>query len=148
MIYLGSDHAGLALKQELAAHLSAAGQVVQDLGTHNAESCDYPEVAIAVSRAVADRAGSHGILICGYGTGMAITANKINGIRAAMCANELQARLARAHNNANILCLGARLQGAELALAVADAFMSTSFEGGRHARRVALIAGAEQESRS
>ena len=137
-IHLASDHAGLALKAHLARFLSEKGYDVTDHGTHSAASCDYPVFAHKLCEAVQNE-GSCGILICGTGIGMSIAANRHGGIRAALCATELQGRLARQHNDANVLCLGARIIGLELAQAIAEAFLGATFEGGRHQRRVDLL---------
>jgi ribose 5-phosphate isomerase B len=145
VIYFGSDHAGFALKQFLVAKLAAAGITSKDLGTHDESSCDYPDYALAVARTVAEEADALGVLVCGTGTGVAIAANKVKGIRAAMCASELQARMAKSHNDINILCLGARLTGQDLAEAILMAYLDTSFAAGRHARRLDKIGRAEQE---
>ncbi|MFH1809787.1 MAG: ribose 5-phosphate isomerase B [Pseudomonadota bacterium] len=144
MIALGSDHAGLQLKRSVVQHLETRGFEVADLGTHDAQSCDYPDLAKAVGERVARGAADLGVLVCGTGTGMAIAANKVPGVRAAMCCSELQARLARGHNDANVLCLGQRLQGEALAQAIVDAFVDTAFEGERHGRRVRLISDMER----
>lgn len=134
-IHIGSDHAGFDLKNLLGNALAASGFNVIDHGTHNHDSCDYPLIAQKLCKAV-EANESTGILICGTGIGMSIAANRFQGIRAALCASELQGRLARRHNNANILCLGARITGSELALAITRAFLESGFEGGRHERRV------------
>ena len=134
-IHIGSDHAGYALKAVLARELAALGYTVIDHGTHSEESCDYPLVARDLCGAIAqDKAP--GILVCGTGIGMSIAANRFDHVRAALCMNELQARMARRHNDANVLCLGARVIGIELALAIMVAFLESSFEGGRHQRRL------------
>lgn len=134
-IHIGSDHAGFELKNFLSASLRNLSFNIIDHGTHNTDSCDYPLIAQAVCKAVeADK--STGILICGTGIGMSIAANRFHDIRAALCPTELQARLARRHNNANILCLGARIIGSELAIAITMAFLESDFEGGRHERRL------------
>ena len=137
-IHIGSDHAGFELKSQLSASLGKLGFNIIDHGAHSAESCDYPLIARDLCKAgEADKAC--GILICGTGIGMSIAANRFKGIRAALCSAELPARLARRHNNANVLCLGARMIGSELALAVALAFLESEFEGGRHERRLAEL---------
>jgi ribose 5-phosphate isomerase B len=138
-IAIASDHAGLFLKQALVNHLRTRGFDVDDLGPHETASVDYPEFARRVTDRLAAGASDKGILVCGTGMGMSIAANKMAGIRAALCTNELLARMARAHNDANVLCLGERVVGSGLALAIADAFIDTPFEGGRHQRRVDLI---------
>ena len=138
-IHLASDHAGFALKGLLARHLESRGYAVQDHGTHSTESCDYPVLAHALAAAVEAEPEGLGVLICGTGIGVSITANRHPGIRAALCATELQARLAREHNNANVLCVGARIIGDELARAITDAFLDGHFAGGRHQRRLDRI---------
>ncbi|HEY8496970.1 MAG TPA: ribose 5-phosphate isomerase B [Limnochordales bacterium] len=143
-IAIGSDHAGFDLKQELMAHLKAAGHTVVDMGTTSRESCDYPDYARLVAEAVAAERCDRGILICGTGIGMSIAANKVPGVRAALCAEPYSARMAREHNDANVLCLGARVTGSGLALEIADAFLAGEFAGGRHARRVDKIRELEK----
>lgn len=138
LIFIGSDHAGFLLKETIAHALRELGHIVKDMGTTSRESCDYPSIAHNLCNHV-ESAEALGILICGTGLGMSITANRHAGIRAALCTSELQAALARRHNNANVLCLGARITGDELALAILAAFLAGEFEGGRHARRVTMI---------
>jgi ribose 5-phosphate isomerase B len=140
---LGADHAGYLLKNELAKKLVAAGHQVNDLGTHGAASVDYPDFAAAVGRAVAAGEAELGIVVCGSGIGVAIAANKVNGIRAATCNDLYTARLSRAHNDANVLALGARILGQGLAEEIVDMFLSTPFEGGRHCGRVDKIGRLE-----
>ncbi len=137
-IFIGSDHAGFALKTAIVADLQAKGLTVEDMGTHSLESCDYPEAAHKVCEAVLAN-DARGILICGTGIGMSIAANRHKGIRAATCTHEFHVRATRAHNNANVLCLGERVTAAGLAMDLVKLFMETPYEGGRHARRVALI---------
>jgi ribose 5-phosphate isomerase B len=139
-IFFGSDHAGFSLKQTLVSLLTARGLKVEDLGPHSTDSVDYPDYAHAVCKRVVEEGGL-GILVCGSGLGMSMAANKTAGIRAALCLNEYLARMARRHNNANVLCLGARVVGQDLAEAVTDAFLEAEFEGGRHQRRVDMIEG-------
>ena len=134
-IHMACDHAGIELKETLRAHLEKMGYTVTDHGTYSKESCDYPVFAHALCNAV-EAEDVPGILICGTGIGMSIAANRHKGIRAALCTTELHARFTRLHNNANVLCLGARVTGVELALAIVDTFLSTEFEGGRHQRRI------------
>jgi ribose 5-phosphate isomerase B len=134
-IPIASDHAGLPLKQALKSALEAEGLSFDDLGTHGPESVDYPDFAHAVCARVAGSEG-FGILVCGTGIGMAIAANRHPGIRAAVLHNATEARLTRAHNNANIACLGARTTGIEVALDAIRAFLASPFEGGRHVGRV------------
>jgi len=136
---IASDHAGLALKASIVDHLRAKGHDVEDLGPHAADSVDYPSFAVPVAQGVASGRFDRGILICGTGMGMSIAANKVRGVRAALCTSELVARMSRAHNDANVLCLGERITGGGLALAITDAFVDGPFEGGRHQRRVDLI---------
>ena len=138
-VFIGSDHAGLELKTVVAAHLAAAGHTVVDLGPSEPQSVDYPDFAKAVCARVLDTPEAAGILICGTGIGMSIAANRIGGIRAALCVNEYLARMTRLHNDANVLCLGERVIGVGLAASIADVFLETGFEGGRHQRRVDLI---------
>lgn len=138
-VFIGSDHAGITLKAALVSHLTAAGHAVTDLGPAEAVSVDYPDFAKRVCRQVLDTPGSAGILICGTGIGMSIAANRMPGIRAALCVNEYLARMTRRHNDANVLCLGERVIGIGLAASIADVFLDTDFEGGRHQRRVDLI---------
>ena len=138
-IAAGADHAGYALKQRLVARLRQAGHDVEDCGTHNEDSCDYPDFARQVARAVAAGRVDFGLLICGSGVGMSIAANRFPGVRAARCVTENDARLARGHNDANVLCLGSRVTEPAAAEAVLDAFLAAGFDGGRHARRVAKI---------
>ncbi|MCX8134417.1 MAG: ribose 5-phosphate isomerase B [Roseococcus sp.] len=140
IIALGSDHAGLPLKQALAAALEAGGHALLDLGTHSAESVDYPDFAEAVAARVAAGEARFGVLVCGTGIGMAIAANRHPAIRAAVLHSATEARLTRAHNDANIACFGARTTGVEVALDALAAFLATPFEGGRHARRLAKLA--------
>jgi len=144
-IALGADHAGYPLKTEVAKHLADGGHEVIDLGTDSEEAVDYPPICAAVGRAVVSGRAEVGIVLGGTGQGEQITANKVRGVRAALCYNEFTARLAREHNDANVLALGGRLIATEFACAIVDAFLQGNFEGGRHARRVAQIAGIEQE---
>lgn len=138
-VFLASDHGGFRLKQELRAHLEKRGAQVVDLGPDCADSCDYPQYAHAVCQRVLDDAGSRGILVCGTGLGMSMAANRMPGIRAAVCTCEYTARMAREHNDANVLCLGERVVGLGRALSIVDAFLATEFQGGRHQRRIGLI---------
>ncbi|MGE4298669.1 MAG: ribose 5-phosphate isomerase B [Desulfovibrionaceae bacterium] len=142
-IIIGSDHAGFALKETVKAHLLAAGHTVTDLGPETATSCDYPVFAHKVCERVL-KESALGILVCGTGIGMSMAANRVAGIRAALCTNEYLARMTRLHNNANVLCLGERVVGPGLAASIADVFMATDFEGGRHQRRIDLFDAANQ----
>ncbi len=144
MIAIGSDHGGYALKQQLMKHLTDLGLEYKDYGTYSEDSCDYPIYAEAVARAVAGGEAERGILICGTGIGMSMAANKIRGIRCALCGDCYSAELTRRHNDANILALGARVLGEGLAEKIMDTFLTTEFEGGRHARRIGLIADLEK----
>jgi len=138
-IAAGSDHAGFRLKSELVQHLKDAGHEVVDLGTHTTESVDYPDFGEAVARAVAGGEADWGLACCGTGIGIAMAANKVAGIRAAVVHDVTGARLTRLHNDANIICLGERVCGVEVAKDAVDAFASTDFEGGRHTPRVGKI---------
>ncbi|RME24887.1 MAG: ribose 5-phosphate isomerase B [Deltaproteobacteria bacterium] len=138
-IAAGSDHAGLDLKLLLVEHLRKLGHEVEDLGTHSAESCDYPDYAAAVARAVQAGDADQGLLVCGTGVGMAIAANKLPGVRAAVVSDTFSAHATRQHNDANVLCLGQRVVGPGLALDILDAWLAARFEGGRHQRRVDKI---------
>jgi ribose 5-phosphate isomerase B len=138
-IVLGSDHAGLALRAEAAKVARAAGYEVEDLGPFSGESVDYPDYARKVAETVASGKARLGILVCGTGIGMSISANKVRGVRAAHCTTEYEARMARAHNDANVLCVGERVVGAGLGAAIVEAFLHQAFEGGRHQRRVDKI---------
>jgi ribose 5-phosphate isomerase B len=143
-VILGSDHAGLVLRAEAMQVAKAAGFETDDLGPPAGESVDYPDFARRVAEAVASGQGRFGILVCGTGIGMSIAANKVRGVRAAHCTTEYEARMARAHNDANVLCLGERVVGPGLAAAIVKAFLETRFEGGRHARRVEKIAAMDR----
>lgn len=145
MIAIGSDHGGFALKQEIMKHLDEKGLEYKDFGTYTQDSCDYPVYGEAVGRAVADGGYDRGIIICGTGIGISIAANKVKGVRAAVCGDCYSAEYTRRHNDANILALGARVIGPGLALKIVDTFLETGFEGGRHARRVALISDIENK---
>ena len=143
-IAIGSDHAGFALKEQLRARLEKAGLEVADFGTHSPDSTDYPDYAEAVAREVAAGRADKGVLVCYTGVGMSIAANKVPGIRAALGVNVEEVQLTRAHNDANVLTLGARFTEPELAGEMVDAFLSTEFEGGRHGRRVGKIISLEE----
>lgn len=140
IFHIGCDHAAVDLKLTLIKLLEEHGLEVKDHGTYTKESCDYPDIAHEVAKAVEQEQDGRGMLICGTGIGMSITANRHAGIRAALCTTELHAKFARRHNNANILCLGARMTGVELAKAITEAFLTTEFEGGRHQRRIDKMA--------
>ena len=144
VVALGADHAGLALKQDLKQWLVAEGYTVVDAGTHSADSVDYPDFAAAVAEIVTSGEAERGILVCGTGIGMAIAANKIPGIRAAVCGDVETARLSRQHNDLNVLALAGRVTSREQAIAIASTWLATAFEGGRHDRRLAKVAGLVQ----
>jgi ribose 5-phosphate isomerase B len=138
-VAVGSDHAGYEAKEHLKRRLAERGHEVDDLGTHGSASVDYPDFAVRVSRTVAAGQAGLGLLICGSGIGMSIAANKVAGIRAAHCTDAYQARVARQHNDANVLCMGARVSGLGVMEDTLDSFLGHAFEGGRHAARVEKI---------
>ena len=144
-IALGADHAGYPLKIEVAKHLADAGHEVVDLGTDSEESVDYPPICAAVGRAVAAGAVDFGIVMGGSGQGEQIAANKVHGVRAALCLDQFTARLAREHNDANVLSLGGRIVAPAFAVAIVDTFLETDFDGGRHQRRLGQITDIERE---
>ncbi|MEY3340272.1 MAG: ribose-5-phosphate isomerase [Actinomycetota bacterium] len=144
-IAIGSDHAGYELKQHLIAFLSAEGHTVDDQGTHSTESVDYPPICAGVGRTVRDGKADFGIVLGGSGQGEQLAANKVRGVRAALCNCLYTARMARSHNDANVLSMGARVVGVGLAEEIVTTFLSTPFEGGRHARRVAQLSELENE---
>lgn len=140
MIAVGSDHGGFELKKEIMAHLDARGLEYRDFGTYSDASCDYPVYGKAVAKAVASGECERGIIICGTGIGISIAANKVHGIRAALCGDCFSAEAARQHNDANVLALGARVVGPGLALKIVDTFLDTPFSNGeRHLRRISMI---------
>jgi len=138
-IALASDHAGRNLKSIVQQHLEQAGHHVNNMGTDSEDSVDYPDFATKVALAIQQGEADLGILVCGTGIGISMAANRHKGVRAAVCHNEFTARATRAHNNANVLCMGERVLGTGVALSVVDAFIATEFEGGRHIRRVEKI---------
>lgn len=145
-IYIGADSAGYGLKEEVKEHLLSLGYECIDCGCNSTASCHYPEFASKVCEAVQNNLdGTFGILICGTGIGMSMCANKHKGIRAALCQDTYSARMTRCHNDANVLCLGARVIGSCLALDIIDAFLSAEFEGGRHALRVGMMMDIESK---
>lgn len=144
-IGIGNDHSALEMKKEIIAFLEEKGHEVVDYGTNSAESCDYPVYGEVVARAVAAGEVEQGILICGTGLGISLAANKVKGIRAAVCSEPFTAKMARAHNNCNILAFGARVVGPELAKMIVETWLNTDFEGGRHQRRVDLITDIENK---
>lgn len=144
-IALGSDHAGFPLKQKVAEHLRALGHDLDDVGTFSEETVDYPPFCAAATRSAVRGDADFAMVFGGSGQGEAISANKVHGARAALCHDETTARLARQHNDANVLSLGARFIAPELAMVIVDVFLSTSFEGGRHVPRLDEISAIEQE---
>ena len=141
-IAIASDHAGYSLKSELVAEIEALGFKVLDLGPNSTDSVDYPDYGFAMGRAIEEGKAERGVVICGSGIGISIAANRNPHVRAALCANGLMARLARQHNDANVLALGERLTGIEVAKDCLREFLNTEFEGGRHARRVGKLGNA------
>lgn len=138
-IAIGNDHAATAYKNRLAEHLKEKGFKVINFGTDTTESCDYPVFAKKVGKAVVSGEADFGILICGTGIGMSIAANKVKGVRASLCTDLVMAEYTRLHNDSNVLCMGARIIAYEMAEMIADKYLSTKFEGGRHQRRVDMI---------
>ena len=143
IISIASDHAGFEQKQLLAAYLEEKGYEVHDLGPDSNDRVDYPDFAAKVAHEVAGGVATYGVLVCGTGIGMAVAANKINGIRAVNAINTQFAELCREHNDANIVCIGARVIGPETAKMIVEAFLTTPFEGGRHQKRVDMITDIE-----
>ena len=146
MIAIASDHGGFALKQELMAQLTKDGIAFEDLGTYTEESCDYPAYAEKLCRGVAAGTYEKGILVCGTGIGMSMTANKIRGIRCALCSDCFSAEMTRRHNDANVLALGGRVLGTELARRIMSIFLATPFDGGRHQRRLDQMMALEERN--
>lgn len=146
MYAIGSDHGGYELKQAVMAHLKERGVEFRDYGTFSTDSCDYPDYGEAVARAVASGECERGIVVCGTGIGISIAANKVHGVRCALCGDCFSAQMAREHNDANVLALGARVLGPGLALKIVDTFLDAEFQGGRHARRVAKIMALEDKA--
>lgn len=138
-VALGADSAGFAMKEKIIAHLNERGVQTVDVGAYNAESSHYPEFAYKVAKSVSEKNVDFGILVCGTGIGMSIAANKVAGVRAAVCSEHFSAKYTRLHNDANVLCLGARVIGEGLAIELCDIFLDTLPEGGRHAARVDMI---------
>ena len=145
-IYIGADSAGYSLKEEIKNHLAELGYEVSDMGTDSDASCHYPIFASAVCKNVQKDANSYGILVCGTGIGMSMCANKYKGIRAAVCGDTFSAKMTRRHNDANVLCIGARVIGTLLAMDIVDIFLENEFEGGRHATRVDMMTDIENEN--
>ncbi len=146
MIIIGSDHAGYRLKESIKDYLSEIGEKYTDVGTNNEESCDYPAFARKCAEKVVNTENAKGILVCGSGIGVSIAANKVNGVRAALCMSEELTEMSRRHNDANILCLGARYIDFERAKSIIKVFLSTEFEGGRHERRIQEIKDIEKNN--
>lgn len=145
-VVVGSDHAGFHLKNLISERLAQAGVEVEDVGTYSDESVDYPDFAEAACRKVVKNEADFAVLVCGTGIGMSIAANKIRGIRAAVCTSTFEAVMARRHNDANVLCLGSRVIGDEHAVFIVQSFLSEKFEGGRHQRRVDKIKSLEDKN--
>ncbi|QNB47057.1 ribose 5-phosphate isomerase B [Thermanaerosceptrum fracticalcis] len=143
-IAIGSDHGGYQLKEEIKKALLEKKYEIKDFGTHSTDSCDYPDIALPLAQAVAAGEFDKGILICGTGIGISIAANKVPGIRAALCHDTFSARASREHNDANILALGERVIGKGLALEIVDVWLASEFSGGRHQKRVDKIAAIEK----
>lgn len=138
-LVIACDHAGFTLKENVKKYLSQQGHSVIDCGTNSEDSCDYPVFAKALCKEITDGNAELGILICGTGIGMSMAANKVRGIRAALCSDYFSAKFTRAHNDANVICLGARVTGEGLALELIDIFLNTPFEGGKHLRRINMF---------
>ncbi|MCL2828267.1 MAG: ribose 5-phosphate isomerase B [Oscillospiraceae bacterium] len=144
MIALASDHGAYALKEKIKAHLMEKGLQVEDFGTYSPESCDYTDFVALAARAVADGRCQRGIILCTTGVGASISANKIRGVRCALCTDSFMAEMTRRHNDTNMLALGAGITGDLLSLHIVDTWLGTAFEGGRHQRRVDKIMGLEE----
>lgn len=143
-IAIGNDHVAVELKNHIKKYIEAKGIEVVDFGTHSTERCDYPVYGEKVARAVASKECDLGVLICGTGIGISLAANKVKGIRAAVCSEPYSARLTKQHNNANIIAFGARVVGQSVAEMIVDEFLNAEFEGGRHQQRIDLISKIEQ----
>jgi ribose 5-phosphate isomerase B len=144
-IAIGSDHVGYELKRQIIEHLVQKGIEVKDFGSYSTERCDYPVYGYKVAKAVASGEYERGILICGTGVGISLSANKVKGIRAVVCSEPYSAQLSRRHNNTNILAMGARVVGSELARMIVDCWLEAEFEGGRHQKRIDMIAKIEND---
>lgn len=138
-IAVGSDHGGFNLKNKIIKFLEEKGYEVKDYGTYSTDSCDYPVYAKAVAKSVASGENEKGIIVCGSGIGVSIAANKVKGVRAALCHESHSAMLSRLHNNANVLCLGERITGESLALDIVDVWLKSEYEGGRHQKRIDML---------
>ena len=143
-VAIACDHGGYELKLEVMKHLEEKGIAYKDFGCDSTDSVDYPDYGVPAARAVAAGEFDAGILICGTGIGMSLCANKVKGIRASVCTDTFVARMTRAHNNSNVLCMGARVVGSGLALDIVDAYLSTEFDGGRHAVRIGKVMDLEK----
>lgn len=144
-IAIGNDHAAVEMKNDIKAYLESKGHEVINFGTDTSASCNYPDYSKAVGKAVVSGEAKCGVLICGTGVGVAMAANKVKGVRAAVCSDTVTARLTKQHNDANIICFGARIVGIELAKAIVDAYLDAEFEGGRHQTRVDMMMAIENE---
>ncbi len=144
MLAIGCDHGGYELKQDVIKHLEERGVEYKDFGCYSPDSVDYPEISKKVCESITSGESENGILICGTGIGMSMAANKIKGIRAAVCGDTFSAKFTRRHNDANVLCMGARVTGPGLALEIVDAYLDNEFEGGRHQRRVDMVMDLEK----
>ena len=144
MIVIGSDHGGYELKNHIIKYLEDNNIQYNDIGCYSEESVDYPDIAQKLCAEITAGNAERGILICGTGIGISIAANKIDGIRAAVCSDEYSARMCRRHNNANVLCMGGRVVGSELALSITDVYLNEKFEGGRHQKRIDKIHALEK----
>jgi ribose 5-phosphate isomerase B len=144
-IAIGSDHAGISLKNEVLKHLETKGVEFKDFGTYSEASCDYPDFAEKVAESVVNKEFEFGILVCGTGIGISIAANKVPGIRAALCSDTFSAHACREHNDANILAMGARVVGAGVACDIVDSFLGAEFEGNRHQKRIDKISQIEKK---
>ena len=142
-ISIACDHGAFDLKERLKAHLTSQGHQVTDCGTHSTDSCDYPDFGVAAARLVADGTCERGVVLCTTGIGMSIAANKVRGVRCALCHEPLSAEMTRRHNDANMLAMGAAITGEALAERILDVFLATEFEGGRHQRRVDKVTALE-----
>jgi ribose 5-phosphate isomerase B len=142
---IGSDHAGFHMKEDLKSMLVEMGYEVEDMGTHDTNSCDYPDFAEAVARAVAENRAAAGIIVCSTGIGVSMTANKVHGVRAALVHHAYEAEMTRRHNDANVLCLGANITGPAIAREAVKTFLKTDFEGGRHQRRIDKMMAVESK---
>lgn len=146
-IGIGNDHSAVEMKNQIKEYLESMGHEVVNYGTDSTDSCNYPEFGEKVGRAVADKEVDCAVLICGTGVGISIAANKVNGVRAAVCSDCATARLVKQHNNANIIAFGARIVGIELAKDIVKAYLDAEFEGGRHATRIAMFTDIERKQK-